>query len=386
VGRQCPISGRHGVYTSSRTGETAVATPVGVSVDTDLVTRAQAGDPDAFAELVEGHRRELELHCYRVLGTAQDAEDAVQETFLAAWQHIAGFEARSSVRTWLYRIATNRCLVALRSLRRRQPAGVAAPAGPYPQPNATSEVIWLEPYPDLLLEGIEDAAPGPDARVEAREAISLAFVAALQLLPPRQRAVLVLRDVLGFRAKEVAAMLDTGEESVNSALKHARANLHRRLPPPADPPPAPNSQAERAIIELLATAYEAGDVAALVSLLTEDAVITTPLAGGAYVGPAAAARVFETIFAQDRCYRLIGTRANRQPAFGVYVRDPATGMFHANGMLVVTLAGDRIRAMTRFDNSVIARFGLPEGSPKSGGPGADACQPHHRAFCARACA
>jgi RNA polymerase sigma-70 factor (TIGR02960 family) len=298
-----------------------------------------------------------------VLGSAQDAEDTVQETFLAAWQHIAGFEARSSVRTWLYRIASNRCLGALRSARRRQPADVTVPAGPYPEPNATSEVMWLEPYPDLLLEGIADAAPGPDARVEAREAISLAFVAALQLLPPRQRAVLVLRDVLGFRAKEVAVMLDTSEESVSSALRHARANLHSRLPPPGDPLPAANSQAERAVIEHLVTAYEAGDVAALVALLTDDAVITAPLAGGAYVGPAAAARVFAAIFAQDRSYRLIPTRANGQPAFGVYVRDPATGVFHANGMLVVTLADDRIRAMTRFDNSVIAKFGLPRRLP-----------------------
>ena len=251
----------------------------------------------------------------------------------------------------------------MRSARRRRAPEVAVPANPYPEPNATSEAIWLEPYPDLLLEGIADAAPGPDARAEAREAISLAFVAALQLLPPRQRAALVLRDVLGFRAKEVAAMLDTGEESVNSALRHARANLQSRLPPPGDPAPAPNSQAERAIVEDLVAAYEAGDVAALVALLTDDAVITAPLAAGAYVGPAAAASVFQAIFAQDRSYRLMPTRANLQPAFGVYVLDPAAGLFHANGMLVVALAGDRIRAMTRFDNSVIARFGLPPRLP-----------------------
>jgi hypothetical protein len=150
---------------------------------------------------------------------------------------------------------------------------------------------------------------------------------------------------------------------VSSALRHARANLHRRLPPPADPPPAPNSQAERAIIEQLATAYEAGDVAGLVSLLTDDAVITASLASGAYVGPDTATRVFEAIFAPGRSYRLIPTRANRQPAFGVYVRDPAAGVFRANGMLVVTLAGNRIRAITRFDNSVIARFGLPRRLP-----------------------
>jgi RNA polymerase sigma-70 factor (ECF subfamily) len=282
---------------------------------------------------------------------------------LAAWRHIAGFEARSSVRTWLYRIATNHCLAALRSTRRRQPPEVIVPVAPYPQPNATSEVIWLEPYPDLLLDGIADTAPGPDARVEAREAISLAFVAALQLLPPRPRAALVLRDVLGFRAKQVAATLDTSEQAISSALRHARSNLRSRLSPPADPPPAPSSEPERAIIEQLVTAYEAGDVTALVKLLTEDAVITAPLACGAYVGPAAGARVFKAIFAQDRSYHLIPTQANRQPAFGVYVRDPATGVFHANGMLVVTLAGDRIQAMTRFGNSVIAKFGLPRRLP-----------------------
>ena len=335
----------------------------GVLVDADLIIRAQAGDPDAFAELVGRHQRELELHCYRVLGSVQDAEDTVQETFLAAWQHIARFEVRSSARTWLYRIATNRCLDALRSARRHQPREVTGPIGPYPEPNATSAVTWLEPYPDLLLEGVEDPVPGPEARVEAREAISLAFVAALQLLPPRQRAVLVLHDVLGFRAKEVAAMLDTSEESISSALKHARANLQTRLPQPGAAPPVPNSRAERAVVEDLATAYEAGDVAALVALLTDDAVITAPLADGAYVGPAAAARVFGVIFAQGRAYRLISTRANGQPAFGVYVRDPATGVFHANGMLAITLADDRIRAMTRFDNSVIAKFGLPRRLP-----------------------
>jgi RNA polymerase sigma-70 factor (TIGR02960 family) len=287
----------------------------------------------------------------------------VQETLLAAWQHIARFEVRSSIRTWLYRIATNRCLDSLRSVRRRQLPEMTVPAGAYPQPTAASDVMWLEPYPDLLLEGLPDSAPGPDARVEAREAISLAFVAALQLLPPRQRAVLVLRDVLGFRAREVARMLGTNEESVTSALKHARANLQTRIPPSGDPAPRPHSPAEHAITQRLAAAYEAGDVKALVSLLTEDAVITAPLADGKYVGPAAAAQVFDAIFAHGRAYRLVPTRANGQPGFGVYVRDPATGGFNANGMLVVTLAGDRVRGMTRFDNSMIARFGLPRRLP-----------------------
>jgi RNA polymerase sigma-70 factor (TIGR02960 family) len=295
-----------------------------------------------------------------MLGSAQDAEDTVQETFLAAWQHISAFEVRASVRTWLYRIATNRCLDALRVARRRPLLETPVAVASHPEPTSRSEVIWLEPYPDVLLDELADEAPGPEASYEAREAISLAFVAALQLLPPRQRAVLVLRDVLGYRAREVAVILDTTEESVNSALRHARANMQRRLPGPGDQPPAPDSLAERTVVERLVSAYEAGNVSALVSLLTDDVVISAPLAGGVYVGAAVAARLFETvIFPLAPARRLIPTRANGQPAFGVYVLDPATGVFHVNGMLVLTLAGDRIRAMTRFDNSLIARFGLP---------------------------
>jgi RNA polymerase sigma-70 factor (ECF subfamily) len=301
------------------------------------------------------------VHCYRVLGSVQDAEDAVQETLLAAWQNISAFEARASIRTWLYRIATNRCLDALRAARRRSPLDVRpVPVDRCPEPTSPSELVWLEPYPDLMLDGLADAAPGPEARYETRESVSLAFVAALQLLPPRQRAVLVLRDVLGFRAKEVAAMLESNEESVNSALRHARANLKRRLPPAGEPPPAPDSPAERAVVERLVAAYESADVNALIALLAEDVVITAPLAGGKYVGTAVAARFFATVtFPPGRTYRLVPTRANGQPAFGIYVLDPATGVFHANGMMVVTLAGRRISVMTRFDNSVIARFGLP---------------------------
>ena len=244
--------------------------------------------------------------------------------------------------------------------RRRPLLETPGPVASHPEPTSRSEVIWLEPYPDVLLDGLADQAPGPEARYEAREAISLAFVAALQLLPPRQRAVLVLRDVLGYRAREVAVILDTTDESVNSALRHARANMQRRLPAPGDQPPAPDSLAERTIVERLVSAYETGNVSALVALLADDVVISAPLAGGMYVGAAVAARLFETvIFPQASARRLIPTRANGQPAFGVYVLDPATEVFHVNGMLVLTLAGDRIRTMTRFDNSLIARFGLP---------------------------
>ena len=363
MGRHCPVSPGRGVYTGSRP-RGSLGQEGGVPVEADLVVRAQAGDSRAFAELVSGHRRELEVHCYRILGSAQDAEDTVQETFLAAWQHICAFEVRASLRTWLFRIATNRCLDVLRAARRRPQRGGPVPAGSRPEPTSPSEVIWLEPYPDVLLDGLADRAPGPDARYETREAISLAFVAALQLLPPRQRAVLVLRDVLGYRAREVAVMLDTTEDSVSSALRHARANLRRRLPAPGDPPPAPNSLAEREVVERLVSAYETGNVSALVSLLAEDVVIIAPLAGGKYVGTAVATRLFETvIFPEGRTYRLIPTRANGQPAFGVYVLDPATGASHVNGMLVLTLAGNRITAMTRFDNSLIARFGLPRRIP-----------------------
>ena len=334
-------------------------------MNTDLIALAQDGDEEAFRHLVDGHRRELEVHCYRILGSSQDAEEAVQETFLAAWQGFAGFEARASVRSWLYRIATNRCLDALRAARRRPAADVRPASLGHLEPNSPAEVIWLEPYPDVMLEELSDPAPGPEARYEAREAISLAFVSALQLLPPRQRAVLVLRDVLGFRSKEVAAMLESSEESVSSALKHARATLRTAMPSTADPPPAPNSAVERRLVERLTRAYEAGDVDAVVAMLTDDVVLTTPVAPGSYEGRAVADRVLRSVvFGDGRTYRLIATRANGQPAFALYVRDPVTDVARANGMLVLTLAGNRIRAMTRFDNSVLPIFGLPRTLPE----------------------
>ncbi|HEX6395479.1 MAG TPA: RNA polymerase subunit sigma-70 [Acidimicrobiales bacterium] len=335
-------------------------------MNSELVDRAQGGDETAFHDLVDRHRRELQVHCYRILGSAQDAEEAVQDTFMAAWHSISGFEGRSSVRTWLFRIATNRCLDGLRAARRRPATAFGPPAGVL-QPNSAGEVIWLQPYPDVLLEDLGDPTPGPDAQYEAREAISLAFVSALQLLAPRQRAVLVLRDVLGFRSKEVAEMLDSSEDSVASALKHARVNLQRRLPAAADPPPAPNSPVEREIVDRLVRAYQTGDVDAVVSMLTDDIVFTTPLAPGSYEGLDIAGPFLRSVVFRDgRTYRLVTTRANRQPAFGVYVSDPITGVAHANGMLVLTLSGSRIRAMTRFDNSVLSQFGLPRTLPDHG--------------------
>jgi RNA polymerase sigma-70 factor (ECF subfamily) len=317
----------------------------------DLLARAQAGDGEAFGQLVDPYRRELQVHCYRILGSVQDAEDALQDTLLSAWQGLAGFEGRASVRTWLYRVATSRCLDALRSASRRPLMSAPPPGLDPPEPTRLGEVLWLEPYPDVLLEGFPDSAPGPGARFEALESVSLAFITALQLLPPRQRAVLILRDVLGFHASETAQILDTTQESVTSALKRARASLQRRQPPAGErePPPPPNSAAE---------------VDGIVALLTDDAWLTMPPLPLQYQGRELAARFLTaTAFRPGWTSRLIATRANGQPAFGFYVRDPQAGVSHAIGLLVLTLSGSRICAMTRFDNSVLPRFGLPRTLP-----------------------
>jgi RNA polymerase sigma-70 factor (TIGR02960 family) len=332
----------------------------------DLIARARAGDEEAFRQLIDPYRRELHVYCYRILGSPQDAEDALQETLLAAWQGLGGFEGRASVRTWLYRIATSRCLNALRSASRRPPMSWRTPDVDPPEPTRLGEVLWLEPCPDVLLEGLADSAPGPEARYEAMEAISLAFVTALQLLPPRQRAVLILRDVLGFRAGEAAQILDSTEESVTSALKRARATAQRRLAPSADrePPPPPDSATEQELVARLTRAYERGDVDGVIALLTEDVWLAMPPVPLEYQGRELAARFLTaTAFRSGRISRLVATRANGQPAFGVYIRDPRANVAHANGLLVLTLAGHRICAMTRFDNSVLPRFGLPRTLP-----------------------
>src|SRR4051794_21556899 len=194
----------------------------------ELVSRACSGDAEAFRELTEPHRRELHVHCYRMLGSLQDAEDALQDTLLAAWQALPGFEGRSSVRTWLYRIATNRCLNARRAAGRRRAKEWDVPGVVPPAPTGRGDVVWLEPYPDVLLADRPDPAPGPEARYDQAESISLAFLTALQLLPPRQLAVVVLRDVLGFPAVQVGEMLDASLDAVNSALKRGRAALRSR--------------------------------------------------------------------------------------------------------------------------------------------------------------
>ena len=330
---------------------------------TDLIDRAQAGDGQAFRELVEPYQHELEVHCYRILGSAQDAEDALQETLLAAWRGLGDFEQRSSLRTWLYRIATTRSLNALRSASRRPPMDWPSRDVDPPEPTRLSEVSWLEPYPDLLLAELPDDAPGPQARYEAREAISLAFVTALQLLPPRQRAALILRDVLGFATTEAAEILQASEQSVASAVKRARATLARELPAEQKPPP-PHSPAEQRLVARLTQAFEAADVDGIVALLAEDAWLTMPPLPLQYQGRELAARFFTVAFRNRRRYRLVATtRANGQPAFGLYMGDPHAPVLHANGLIVLTLAGDRISMITRFDTSVLPRFGLPRSLP-----------------------
>jgi RNA polymerase sigma-70 factor (ECF subfamily) len=330
-------------------------------MSTDVLTRARAGDEEAFRELTESHRRELQLHCYRILGSVQDAEDALQETLLSAWRGLDGFEERSSLRAWLYTIATNRCLNVLRAGARRPQEQRPLSFEP-PRPTRYGEVPWLEPYPDALLEGVPDSAPGPDARYEVREAVGLAFVTALQRMPPRQRAALVLRDVLGYRSTEVATMLDTTEASVNSALQRARATLDTSAPPVRERARLPRSGVERELAGRFADAFESASVEQLVELLTEDAWVTMPPEPFEYQGTAAITEFFVQAFAAraPRTDRLVPTRANGQPAFGHYIGDAHAPVLRGVGMIVLTLDGERISHLTRFGGAaLLARFGLP---------------------------
>jgi RNA polymerase sigma-70 factor (TIGR02960 family) len=333
-------------------------------MDTDLLSQARGGDQDAFGELVAPHRQELLVHCYRILGSLPDAEDVLQETLLSAWRGLGGFEERSSVRTWLYRIATNRSLDALRAgSRRHEPMTTRVNGLVPPAPTHRGEVPWLTPYPDELLD-LADPAPGPEAVVESHEATSLAFVTALQLLPPRQRAVLILRDVLGYRAAEAAEVLDTTVESVTSALKRARATLdadetlaERRTQAPA---PVAGSPEEQRLIEAYVDAFTTHDVAKLVEILSEDVWLKMPPLPLEYHGRDAALGFFQAVVHPGRRpLRLVPTRANGCPASGVYAHDAATDTWRGTGLIVVVLSGDRITELTRFEVGVMASFGLP---------------------------
>jgi RNA polymerase sigma-70 factor (TIGR02960 family) len=328
-------------------------------VTEQTLARARAGDEDAFRELTDPYRRELQLHVYRMVGSAQDAEDLLQETLLAAWRGLEEFEGRASVRNWLYRIATNRSLDALRASRRR-PEIQRPPQ--MPEPTRRSEPLWLEPYPDVLLEGIPDEAPGPEARYETREAIALAFIVGLQRIPALQRAVLVLRDVLGYRAAETAEILGTSEASVNSLLVRARAALESRMPAGArERAPLPDSAPEREIVGRFTDSVENGDVEGMVALLTDDAWLSMPPLPHEYQGREA---IFEFLRASEERrgvpLRVVPTRANTQPAFGAYLPEPDTGVARAFSVFVLGLEGNKISAITWFaGGGAFPRFGLP---------------------------
>jgi RNA polymerase sigma-70 factor (ECF subfamily) len=325
----------------------------------DLISRAQAGDGEAFRALTEPHRRELLVHCYRMLGSLQDAEDALQDTLVSAWQGLGAFQSRASMRTWLYRIATNRCLNALRTTKRRPAKAWDVPGMSAPDPTRLGESPWLEPFPETLLEGTYDLPLGPEARYEQSESISLAFVAALQVLPPLQLAVLVLRDVLGFPAAEVAFMLDRSLESVTSALKRARSTLENSrstLAGPGHPAPVDDAS-ERELVARFVAAYEAADVAGVVALLTDDVFMSMPPIPFEYVGRNPVGEFLELLFGA-RHFSLVPTRANGQPAFGAYVAGP-DGVHRASGLITVTVTGGGISELSRFETSLFDWFGLP---------------------------
>jgi RNA polymerase sigma-70 factor (TIGR02960 family) len=332
-------------------------------VTEQTIVRARAGDEDAFRELTDPYRRELQLHIYRIVGSTQDAEDLLQETLLAAWRGLEQFEERASVRAWLYRIATNRSLDALRASRRRPEDSRMTQM---PEPTRWNEPTWLEPYPDILLDGVADEAPGPEARYETKEAIALAFIVGLQHIPPQQRAVLVLRDVLGYRAAEVAEMLETSEASVNNLLRRARSAFETRLPATGrERAPLPNSKLERDIVGRFAETVENGDIDGMVSLLTDDAWVTMPPLPHAYQGhDQIGAFLRGAAERRGASLWLVPTRANAQPAFGCYLPAPETDVARAYALFVLTLEGDHISAITWFaDSSVFPQFGLPRMLP-----------------------
>ena len=324
---------------------------------------ARAGDDGAFAALVEAHRRELHLHCYRMLGSLADADDLLQETLTAAWRGLDGFAGRSSLRAWLYSIATNRCLNAIRDSKRRPPPAPVPPFEP-PAPSRHGDVTWLQPYPDALLARAADPAGGPPERHLARETVELAFVAGLQRLPPRQAAVVVLCDVLDFSLAEVAAMLAASPTAVKGLLQRARATLARERPEAGDAArPEPGSEAERALARRFADALMGDDIDGVVALLTNDAWLAMPPAPHEYLGPGAVAGFLRASagWRGERELRLVSTRANAQPAFATFLADPGDATGRPTGLLVLTLFARRISAVTRFlDPRLPARFGVGE--------------------------
>jgi RNA polymerase sigma-70 factor, ECF subfamily len=342
--------------------------------DDPVVAAARAGDETAFATLVERHRGELRVHCYRMLGSYDEAEDLVQETFLRAWKNLGGFEGRSTVRAWLYRIATNACLDALDGRPRRVlPHHLAPPSDPPVGLPPRTDIPWLQPFPDRLLEPVAPAEGQPDALVVARETIELAFLAALQHLPPRQRAVLILRDVLGWPAKQTAAHLSGSVAAVNSALQRARATLREHLPERrADwAPSAEPTAEERAVLRRYVDAMERADLVAIADLLAAEVRATMPpypmwfLGRGAVVASLAASWDPGAASYVGR-FRMVPTGANRQPAVAAYVRGRGERNYRAFGISVLRIGYGRIQEITAcHDLGLFPAFGLPMALPST---------------------
>jgi RNA polymerase sigma-70 factor, ECF subfamily len=310
----------------------------------ELLQAACRGDSRAFQALVAPHMRALHLHSYRMLGSYTDAEDAVQETMLRAWQGLGGFEGRAPLRHWLYRITTTTCLKMIRDRRR--------------QPVITADVAWLQPYPDALLD--QAAGADPAGIAERRESVALAFIAALQLLPASQRAVLILRDVLAWPARDVADLLGTSVASVNSALQRARATLAAASPAAAAP--GPLSRDERRVLDAFVRAWQACDIPALAALLRDDVTLIMPPQAIQITGRRAVAGFFAAVPAAGRLdlIQLVTTRANGHPALAAYLPDDGIGDCRGYGIMVITVAGGQIAAITGFpDPGLFPIFGLP---------------------------
>lgn len=334
----------------------------------DLLEAARHGDEAAFRQLVEHYHAELHAHSYRMLGSVHDAEDAMQETLLRAWRALARFEGRSSLRSWLYKIATN---ASLKLIERRPKRVLPIDYGPPADPHSLTteplvESVWIEPYPDERL-GITDGSAGPEARYEQRESIELAFIAALQHLPPRQRAVLILRDVLGFSAREAANTLDMTPPAVDSALQRAHKTVDVRLPEQSQMATLRRlgDTGLRDIVTRYVDAWEQRDVDAVVAMLTDDAVITMPPQPTWYQGREAVVEFLtRTPLAPSNRWRLVPMRAAGQLAFGHYHWDDDGGAFTPHGINVLTLHGKLIADITVFRTpETLQQFGLPDRIP-----------------------
>lgn len=323
-------------------------------------------DRDAFEQLAEPYRRQLHLHCYRMLGSFHEAEDLVQETFLRAWRARERYEGRASFRNWLYRIATNACLNAISArstAHRLLPTSYGPAADEFPEGQPGEEIPWLEPYPGWAIEEIADQDVGPDARYELHESVQLAFVAAIQRLPARQRAVLLLRDVLGWSAADAAALLDTSSASINSALQRARATLAMHMPTIESSPYAPDDEKQRELLDRYVTAFHATDIDRFVAVLREDAIVSMPPWPHWYKGREAVGRLFVWAWARRWDLRIVPTSANGQPAFLQYSRISERAPLELHGVQVLTLTprDDAVTAITVFlrDQKVFDSFRAP---------------------------